>query len=345
MRERGGTLSKENGEQIAVVGASGYVANRLVPALLDKGHMVVACARRRGSLQERFWIRDERVRVEEVDVLDGRSLGIALAGCQAAYYLVHSMNPEQEDFAEADRVGARSMVDASEEAGVSRVIYLGGLGEEDPNLSKHLRSRVEVGNILLEGPVPTTVLRAAIIIGAGSASFEIIRYLVNRLPFMLTPRWVQTESQPIAISNVIKYLVGCLEVPGTADQSFDIGGPEVVTYIELMNFFAKEAGLSRRIILPVPVLSPRLSSYWIHLMTPVPSSIAQPLAEGLRNRAVCENDGILELVPQELLSCRDAIRRALDSPGPGVGEAPVPESLYPGDAPWAGGSISDEKDG
>ncbi len=345
MKEWGGIFPKENGEQIAVVGASGYVANRLVPALLDKGHSVVACARQKESLRGRIWAGDGHVSVKEVDVLNGGSLGKALAGCHVAYYLVHSMDPGQEDFVEADRIGARNMVRASEDAGVSRLIYLGGLGEEDPSLSRHLRSRIEVGEILLEGPVPATVLRAAMIIGAGSASFEILRYLVTRLPFMLTPHWVQTESQPIAISNVIAYLVGCLGVTGTADHTFDIGGPEVVTYRELMAFFAKEAGLSRRIILPVPGFTSKLSSYWIHLMTPVPSYIARPLAEGLRNRAVCENDGILELVPQELLSCRDAIRKALDSPGPGVGEAPVAESLYPGDASWAGGTISDERDG
>ncbi len=341
MKNQEGGFQEELKEKVAVVGASGYIANRLIPALLSKGHRVVACARRPENLRGRPWAEDKKLTLAAVDALDGGSLTTALAGCNSAFYLVHSMNPREADFAEADRNGAGNMVRASKDADVSRIIYLGGLGEEGPALSKHLRSRAEVGKILQGGAVPVTVLRAAMIIGSGSASFEILRYLVKRLFIMVTPRWVNTESQPIAVSNVIGYLLGCLEAPGTAGNTFDIGGPEVVTYRGLIDIFAKEAGLRVRMALPLPLLTPKLFSYWIHLVTPVPSYIARPLAEGLRNRTVCENHGILKLVPQELLSCREAIRRALENPQPGPGGLPMAESLYPGDADWAGGSRSE----
>lgn len=236
---------------------------------------------------------------------------------------------------------------AAGQAGLGRIIYLGGLGEDSPDLSEHLRSRDEVGRILQSGSVPATVLRAAMIIGSGSASFEILRYLVDRLPVMITPRWVDTECQPIPIRNVLAYLSRCLDAPETAGGTFDIGGPEIVTYRRLMQIYAEEARLSRRLILPVPVLSPRLSSYWIHLLTPVPAALARPLAEGLSNRVVCHDDRIRSLVPQELYDCRQAIRLALagsnrDIVEPGGeqdAEPGPPEGPYPGDPAWSGGSV------
>jgi hypothetical protein len=238
------------------------------------------------------------------------------------------------------------MARAAAEAGLSRLIYLGGLGEENPALSRHLRSRAEVAKILAAGKTPVTILRAAMILGAGSASFEILRYLVDRLPVMITPKWVRTECQPIGIRNVLDYLVGCLETTATAGGTFDIGGPEVVTYRDLMRTYARDAGLPRRLVIPVPVLTPRLSSYWIHLVTPVHAEVARPLAEGLSNRVVCGDTRIRELIPAELSTCREAIHAALgprnfrfldDDQPPGW--VPWETYRYPGDPPWAGGTF------
>ena len=240
------------------------------------------------------------------------------------------------------------MVRAAAAAGLDRIIYLGGLGgADDPNLSEHLRSRFEVARILQSGAVPTTCLRAAMILGSGGAAFEILRYLVDRLPVMLTPRWVHTPVQPIAITNVLTYLMGCLEHDETRGQTFDIGGPEVVTYRQLMDIYAEEAHLARRLVIPVPVLTPRLSSYWIHLVTPVPASLAQPLAAGLANPVVCLDNRIREIIPQELLDCRQTIRLALqrieqqrvETCWSDAGPLTPPEWAYCGDADYTGGTV------
>ena len=220
--------------------------------------------------------------------LDLESLTKAAAGCEAAYYLVHSMIAQKDRFAEADRSAARNMAAAAEAAGIKRIIYLGGLAEaKHGTLSKHLSSRIEVARILQAGRVPTTDLRTPMILGSGSASFEILRYLVERLPAMTTPRWVRSQNQPIAISNVIGYLVGCLEHPETTGETYDIGGPDIMTYQQLLEIYAEEAGLRKRVIIPVPVLTPTLSALWINLISPVPKSIALPLTEGLTSDAVC----------------------------------------------------------
>ena len=247
----------------------------------------------------------------QADFLDYPSLEKATDGCWAAFYLVHSMNPRHKDFASADRNAALNMAKAASRAGLVRIIYLGGLGIEDKTLSKHLRSRTEVARILQAGGVPTTFLRAAMILGSGSASFEMVRYLTERLPVMITPRWVQNPVQPIAIGNVLGYLKGCLEHEETIGGTFDIGGSDVLTYKLLMEIYAETAGLRKRWIIPVPVLTPRLSSYWIHLVTPVPSHIARPLAEGLRNPVVCQENRIRSIIPQHLQDCRETIRLAL----------------------------------
>lgn len=340
-------LSRE-GATIAVLGATGYVGGRLVPALLNKGWRVRAVGRSATKLHCRPWGHHERLEIAKADVMDKSALVRSLVGCEAAYYLVHSMiGTGSEDYAELDRRAARNMAEAAAEAGVRRIIYLGGMTPKDPNLSKHLRSRAEVADLLQEGAVPVTVLRAAIIIGSGSASFELIRYLVDRLPVMLTPKWVRTESQPISIRDVLGYLAGCLEHPETVGQDYDIGGPFIETYDNLFRIYAEEAGLRRRLIIPVPILTPWLSSHWLGLVSPIPVSLAKPLILGLRNRAVCRDFRIREIMPRELVDCRTAIRRALekvkqhvvDTSWSDAGALNPPEWVVEGDAPYAGGTV------
>lgn len=304
-------MTKQN-QKIAVIGATGYIGARLVPKLAESGRAVRAVGRNPDKLKGRNWSKLDRVETVYGDVFDLSSIENALAGCAVAYYLVHSMNPKVGDFAEADRQAAQNMADASERSGLKRIIYLAGLGEDNTDLSHHLKSRREVESVLRSGSVPVTTFRAAMIIGSGSASFEILRYLVERLPVMVTPRWIFTKCQPIAVRNVLHYLVACLDAPETVGETFDIGTEEIVTYCDLMRIYAEEAGLSKRIIVPVPVLTPRLSSYWIHLVTPVPAALARPLAEGLRNPVLCRDTRIRTIIPQELLDCRHAIRFALE---------------------------------
>ncbi len=332
---------------VAVLGAPGYLGARLVPRRVDAGWRVRAGGGSHSKLAGRPWAGDPMVEIRAGDVFDRPGLEAALAGCRAAFYLVHSMNPEARDFASADRKAAENMAAAAEAAGIERIVYLGGLGEEAPQLSHHLRSRHEVGEILRRGRVPVTIFRAAMIIGSGSASFEILRYLVERLPVMVTPRWIDTPCQPIAVTNVLHYLVACLDCPPTAGNSYDIGTPEISTYRELMRIYAEEARLPRRWVIPVPVLTPRLSSYWIHLGTPVPAALARPLAEGLRNPVVCRDDVIRELLPQPLLDCRTAIHLALEklrlqqveSSWTDAGRVPPVEWSTGDDPRWAGGTV------
>jgi len=333
--------------QILVLGATGYVGGRLVNRLLEAGYTVRAASRSRDKLKGRTWANHENISLAAVDTLNLASLKQALQGCRVAYYLVHSMDATHRDFAESDRISARNMAQAAGEAGLERIIYLSGLGEQGDQLSAHLRSRSEVAHILQEGSVPVTVLRAAMIIGSGSASFEILRYLVDRLPLMITPKWVNTPCQPIAIRDVLAYLQGCLDHPETVGRTFDIGGPDILPYRQLMDIYAEEAGLPKRWIVPIPIFTPRLSSYWIQFVTPVPSVIARPLAEGLRNPVLCQENRIRDLMPRELLTCREAIRRALDkihthqieTHWTDAGFLPSVESAYPGDPNWAGGTL------
>jgi uncharacterized protein YbjT (DUF2867 family) len=334
-------------KQIFVAGATGYIGGRLVPRLLDAGYQVRALARSPGKLSDRPWAQHPQIEIIKGDVLDRDSLARGMLNCRAAYYLVHSMNPEVGDFAETDRQAARNMAEIAAEAGLEQIVYLSGLGEERGELSHHLQSRTEVGSILRQGSVPVTILRAAMIIGSGSASFEILRYLVERLPIMVTPRWIDTPCQPIGVRNVLHYLLGCLESPATRGETFDIGQAEVTNYRKLMEIYAEEAGLPRRWVIPVPVLTPRLSSYWIHLVTPVPASIARPLAEGLSSPVVCKENRITRLLPQDLFDARKAIHLALErvraqqveTSWIDSGEIPPAVWSFPGDPNWAGGSI------
>jgi uncharacterized protein YbjT (DUF2867 family) len=246
-------------------------------------------------------------------------------------------------YAARDRALAETFARAALLAGVGRIIYLGGLGETGEGLSEHLRSRQEIERALASTGVPVTVLRAAMIVGSGSASYEILRYLVERLPVMVTPRWVATECQPIAVRNVLHYLVAALRAPETAGETLDIGGPDVMSYREIMQTMAAALGLRRRIIIPVPVLTPRLSSHWIQLVTPIGHRIARPLAEGLRNRVVCRDDRAQRLMPQRLLTLRESIDAALGK----VAVADVETSWsdagpLPGDPDWAGGTVFDD---
>jgi len=333
---------------VLVTGATGYVGGRLIPALLEYGYRVRAMARNIDKLNARPWAGHPHLETVEADVFDPVSLAQAAAGCRWAFYLIHSMIAQKGRYAEADRTAAHNMVKAAADEGVERIIYLGGLaGEDQKPLSQHLQSRTEVARILQNGAVPTTVLRAPMILGSGSASFEILRYLVERLPAMTTPRWVQSLNQPIAIRNVIAYLVGCLEHAETSDQTYDIGGPDIITYRQLLDIYAQEAGLPKRLIIPVPVLTPTLSALWIHLVSPVPKSIALPLTQGLTSDAVCSDDRIQSIIPQQLLTSREAIRLALDRVQQekvdtcwmDAGSVPEPEWAYCGDAEWAGGTI------
>ncbi|MDY7034041.1 MAG: SDR family oxidoreductase [Thermodesulfobacteriota bacterium] len=335
-------------ETVLVTGATGYVGGRLISKLLQSGYRVRTMGRSIAKLQARPWAQSSRIELVKGDVLDPGSLKKAVGGCRAAFYLVHSMNPQQRDFAEADRQAAKNMAWAAEETGLERIVYLGGLGDvKGDSLSKHLRSRHEVAEILQSGTVPTTFLRAAMILGSGGASFEILRYLVDRLPVMLTPRWVDTPCQPISISNVLNYLQGCLEHDEVLGQTFDIGGHDVLSYRRLMEIYAEEAGLPKRRIIPVPVLTPHLSAYWIHLITPVPASLAMPLTEGLRNPVICKDNKIRSIIPQDLLSCRETIRLALqrieqervDTCWSDAGALETPEWTYTGDATYAGGTL------
>lgn len=242
------------------------------------------------------------------DVFDPGSLSVAMEGIEVVYYLVHSMG-ESDGFEDADRQAAQNVAEAARGAGVRRIIYLGGLGE-GRDLSPHLTSRAEVGRILGSTGVPVTVLRAAIILGSGGASYEMLRHLVERLPVMITPRWVQTRSQPIAVGDVVSYLGGCLEDERTTGETYDIGGPDVLTYLEMMKRFAGVEG-KRRLMVEVPVLTPKLSSYWVNLVTPIKASIAQPLIEGLRNEVVVKDETIRDIVPLSLTGYDDAVMESL----------------------------------
>lgn len=290
-----------------VFGASGYIGSNLVPALRAAGHAVRASARNVEVLEGRGW---QDVELVQADALDPPSLARALAGVGVAYYLVHSMAAGR-DFAAIDRVAAGNFARAAAEAGVRRIVYLGGLIPPDPR-SQHLRSRAETGEELRRFPVPVTEVRAGMIIGPGSAAFEVIRDLVNHLPVMITPAWVRSRSTPIALPDLLAYLVAVGDLEDAAGRILDVGGPQAVTYEEIMRCYGRLVGQRVR-ILAVPVLTPRLSSYWLRFVTSVPTNVARALVEGLEHDFVADDREIRALVPRRLMGLEEAVREALEA--------------------------------
>jgi uncharacterized protein YbjT (DUF2867 family) len=297
-------------QRILVTGATGYVGGRLIPLLLARGCRVRVLVRDPDRLAGRSW--HDQVEVAVGDVLDPATLPAALDGVDAAYYLIHSMS-RHADFAHRDLRAARTFAGAAAAQEVGRIIYLGGLGRSETGLSEHLRSRQETGSALREAGVPVTEFRASILVGSGSVSFEMIRHLTERLPVMVCPRWVYTRTQPIAIDDALAYLLAALDTSESQGQIIEIGGRDVLTYKAMMLTYARLRGL-RRFIIPVPVLTPRLSSYWVHLVTPIPSAIAQPLIEGLGTEVVVTDDRARRLFPRIApMGYEAAVARALAS--------------------------------
>ncbi len=336
-----------------MAGATGYVGGRLVPELLAAGHDVRVLTRSIGRAERFEWSDD--VELHRGDVLDADTLAGAFDGCDAAYYLVHSMGGGA-DFADKDASAAANFRCAADQAGVGRIVYLGGMGGGDhtdgdrAELSAHLASRHRVGELLAAGHTPTTELRAAIVIGSGSLSFEMLRYLTEVLPVMITPRWVRTRCQPIAIRDVLHYLVAVLDDPDTVDRVLEIGGPDVVTYAEMMQTFAEVAGLRRRVIIPIPVLSPSLSSRWVGLVTPLPADIARPLIDSLRHEVVMTNHDIDAIAPHQPMPFRTAVELAVRRTRTEAVVTRWSDAGYtaadtiPGDPEWAGGaSLADHQ--
>ncbi|MFC0625816.1 SDR family oxidoreductase [Kribbella deserti] len=337
---------------VLVTGVTGYIGGRLVPELLERGYRVRAMARNPRRLRDRPWF--DQIEVVEADASDRQQVDQALEGVDVAYYLIHALGTGRR-FESRDRQTALTFGTSAREHGVGRVIYLGGLYPEGEELSPHLDSRREVGEILLASGVPTTVLRAAVILGSGSASFEMLRYLTDRLPVMLTPRWLDTRIQPIAVRDVLHYLIGSATMPDEVNRGFDIGGPDVLTYREMMQRYAAVAGLVPRRIVTLPLLTPSLSSHWVGLVTPVPSSIARPLVDSLVHEVICKEHDIEHHVPDPepgLTGFDRAVELALtkvrnldvttswaSASTPGAPTTPLPSDPLPGDPQWAGGSL------
>lgn len=290
---------------ILLTGATGYVGGELLPLLLSSGHRVRCLTRRPEALDARG------AEVVAGDVLDPAALETAMAGVDAAFYLVHAMAAEG-DFAERDRTAARLFGEAARRAGVRRIIYLGGLGSSRDELSAHLRSRQEVGEILRAGGVPVIEFRASVVIGAGSLSFEMVRSLVERLPVMIAPRWVSVPAQPIAISDLLRYLAAALDLPIAGSRVFEIGGSDRVSYGGLMKEYARQRGLKRWVI-TVPVLTPRLSSLWLGLVTPLYVRVGRKLIDSIRHATVVEDESALAAFPIRPRGFREAVANALDS--------------------------------
>jgi len=302
-----------------VTGASGYIGCLLVPRLLAEGWQVRVLTRSRRSLEGRPWAED--VEVVEGDATSTKDLRHALRDIRVAYFLVHAMGGGR-DFAATDRRTAEAFAAAAREAEVSRIVYLGGLHPEGEDLSPHLASRVEVGEILLGSGVPTAVLQAAVVLGDGSASFDMLRYLAVRLPVMVAPRWLENRVQPIAVDDVLHYLVGAADLPAEVNRTFDIGGPTVLTYGDMLRRFAAVTGLRTRLIVTVPVLTPGLASHWIGLVTPLDTNVAKPLVGSLVHEVVCREHDIARFVPESpggLVGFDAAVRAATQDAPPDHG--------------------------
>jgi len=315
-------------EWILVAGATGYVGGHLVPRLLKDGYRVRVLTRDAEKVRAAPWASN--VDVITGDVLEASTLGPALSGIKTAYYLVHSIT-RGSDFAQRDILAGQNFGEAAKKAGVERVIYLGGLGDPETKLSEHLKSRQETGDALRRSGVRVTEFRAAIIVGPGSVAFEMIRYLTERVPIMICPRWVRTRVQPIGIDDVIEYLAASLRNASSTGQIIEIGGADVLTYGEMMKDYARVRGLHRGLV-HVPVLTPRLSSYWVHWVTPVPAAFARPLIEGLRSEVVVRDNTASELFPEiEPAGYKSAVRRSLSQLHPDAFETFVAQSAAPHD--------------
>lgn len=330
--------------KILVMGATGYLGGRLTPRLVAAGHTVACFTRRPDHLADVDWAQE--VEIIAGDALEPSSLAAAMTGVTVVYYLVHSIG-SGPDFEASDRRAAQNTAAAASAAGVERIVYLGGLVPRGERASPHLASRAEVGEIFLRGEVPAVVLQAGVIIGSGSASFEMLRYLTERLPVMVTPRWVRSLVQPIAVRDVLAYLEGALNLPSETNRRFDIAGPDVLSYQEMMQRYARVAGLPRRIIVPVPLLSPRLSSQWVNVVTPVPKAIAQPLIESLRNNAVAHEQDITAHIPLHPIGFDEAVSLALErvrnadvrTRWSGAAWPGAPSDPMPTDPEWSGGTV------
>lgn len=336
--------------KVLVTGATGYIGGRLVPELLERGHDVRCLVRSPDKLRDVEWF--DRVEICEGDLGNADSLKKAFEGVDAAYYLVHSMGDAAKGkFADQDRRIAIAFRNEAAKAELKQIIYLGGLGKDDDDLSPHLRSRHEVGELLAAGPVPVTELRAAIIIGSGSASFEMLRSLVEVLPVMVTPRWVRTKCQPIAVRDVLFYLTDALCRSETFDRVIEIGGPDVMSYQQMMQIYAKHRKLRGRWLIPVPVLTPKLSSFWVGFVTPLPAGLAKPLVEGLSNEVLVNDDSAQRLMPHDCLPYEEAIDLAMARmrdlevitswAGASIGGR-APEDPTHVDPEWSGGTVFDD---
>jgi uncharacterized protein YbjT (DUF2867 family) len=293
---------------ILVTGATGYIGRRLVPRLLELGYRIRCLVRDPARLQGYSW--RSAVEIVAGDVLQPDTLVPAMQGVSAAYYLIHSM-AAGSDFHQLDLIAAHNFGTAAQNAGVERIIFLGGLAETTSNLSEHLRSRLQTGDTLRSTGIPVTEFRAGVIVGSGSISFEMIRYLTERVPAMICPRWVYTLTQPIGIWEVLEYLATALAVPESSGRIIEIGGSEVITYGEMMMIYADVRGLKRWMV-PVPVLTPRLSSYWVNLVTPIPAAIARPLIEGLRTESIVHDPIAKQIFPHiQPVDYRTSVERAL----------------------------------
>lgn len=293
-----------------VTGVTGYIGGRLVPELLNRGYRVRVLSRDTDRLQGRPWI--DEVELVQADVLEPETLPAALQDIDVAYYLIHSMSGKgSSEFHNRDIQAAQNFRKTANQQNVGRIIYLGGLGDPDDQLSEHLASRQKTGSILRESEVSVTEFRAAIVVGSGSKSFEMVRYLTERVPMMICPSWVYSKVQPIAIRNVLQYLVSAIRKPETRDKIIEIGGSSVITYADMMKIYADVNAL-KRILIPVPVLSPTLSSHWVHWMTPIPASLARPLIEGLKNDVIVQSDKAQKLFPEiSPLSYKRAVELAM----------------------------------
>jgi len=325
--------------KVLVTGATGYIGGRLVPRLLDAGIEVRCMTRDPNRLALAPW-RD-RVRVVAADALDHWSLVPAIEGCDAAFYLIHSMGGSR-NFADADRRAAANFTDAAGEAGLERIIYVGGLGAAGTELSEHLASRHEVAEILVGGSTPVTVLRAAVIIGSGSLSFEMIRHLTEVLAVMMRPRWIRTRCQPIGIRNVLAILISMLDDPEPVNREYDIGGPDILTYEEMMQAYAEVVGLRRRLVIPLPLFSARLSPWFVGLVTPVSADMARPLIDSVSHDVIVQKPSPPGFHSLDMLSYRESVRLALvrifySSVETRWSDAIArPAAPMPGDPIWAG---------